>query len=484
MSAMSDLPARPVSSGRPAGPTDPPEHPGRPDCPGPGASYAERDRRYVWHPFTQMAEYEPLVITEGEGAYLIDEAGRRYLDGVSSLWANVHGHRRPELDRAVSAQLGRIAHSTLLGLSHPPSIELAEQLVALAPPGLTQVFYSDSGSTAVEVALKMAFQYHQSAAAPADRAAAPARGRQKFLALCDAYHGDTLGAVAVGGIELFHQLFSPLLFHTLRTPPTLAGLEAAFARHGHELCAFVVEPLIQGAAGMLLQPPGFLRRARELCDAHGVLLIADEVATGFGRTGTMFACEQEGVSPDFLCVAKGLTGGYLPLAATLVTEAVYRRFLGRRSERRAFFHGHTYTGNPLACAAALASLEIFARERTLQQLAPKIGLLGELLAQHLGHGHPHVRQVRQRGLMVGIELGRTPAESYPAELLCGARVCERVRDYGVILRPLGDVVVLMPPLCISAAELATLVHATGRAIAEICAEIRASGDAAPAAVPS
>lgn len=457
--------------------------------PAPAASYAERDRRYVWHPFTQMAHFEPLVITEAEGAYLIAEDGRRYLDGVSSLWANVHGHRRPELDRAVSAQLGRLAHSTLLGLSHPPSIELAEQLVGLAPPGLAHVFYSDSGSTAVEVALKMAFQYHQAplpgAASPAT-AASPAEAprpptRHRFLALTDAYHGDTLGAVSVGGIDLFHKLFSPLLFHTLRTAPTLAALEAAFVAHGHELCAFVVEPLIQGAAGMLVQPAGFLARARELCDEHGVLLIADEVATGFGRTGTLFACEQEGVSPDFLCLAKGLTGGYLPLAATLTTEAVYARFLGPRAAQRAFFHGHTYTGNPLACAAALASLEIFAREKTVQQLPDKIAVLTGLLAEQLG-GHRHVRQLRQRGLMVGIELGATPDRSYPAELLVGAQVCERVRDYGVILRPLGDVLVLMPPLCISAAELATLVHATRRAVDEVCARLAAQAATAPGPV--
>lgn len=468
---------------------------------GADASYAERDRRYVWHPFTQMADFQPLVITAGEGSYLIDEDGRRYLDGVSSLWANVHGHRRPELDQAVQAQLGRLAHSTLLGLSHPPSIELAERLIGLAPPGLAHVFYSDSGSTAVEVALKMAFQYYQSepAEAGAENAAqhAPPQGqprRQRFLALSDAYHGDTLGAVSVGGIDLFHKLFSPLLFNTLRTPPTLEGLEAAFARHGHELCAFVVEPLVQGAAGMLLQPPGFLRRARQLCDQHGVLLIADEVATGFGRTGTLFACEQEGVSPDFLCLAKGLTGGYLPLAATLTTKAVFQRFLGPRPARRAFFHGHTYTGNPLACAAALANLDIFEREQTLQALPTKIAALTALLEENFGatvsigagKTHPHVQEVRQRGLMVGIELGRTSTESYPAELLVGARVCERIRDFGVILRPLGDVVVLMPPLCITAAELATLVRATRRAVDEICAECEspAAGPVAATAVRS
>ncbi len=445
--------------------------------------YAERDRRAVWHPFTQMAEWSPLVITHGEGAYLIDEHGQRYLDGVSSLWCNVHGHQRPEIDSAVRAQLDRLAHSTLLGLTHPPAIELAERLLALAPKGLEHVFYSDSGSTAVEVALKMAFQYHQ------DPAVAPSSDRpprHRFLALTDAYHGDTLGAVSVGGIDLFHKLFSPLLFHTVRTAPTLQGLEAAFAEFGAELCAVVIEPLVQGAAGMLLQPPGFLRRARELCDQHGVLLIADEVATGFGRTGTMFACEQEGVSPDFLCLAKGLTGGYLPLAATLTSAAVYQRFLGPRAAKRAFFHGHTYTGNPLACAAALASLDIFAREHTMAQLPATIATLTQLLNEHFGASHPHVREVRQRGLMVGIELGLSPTTPYPEALAIGAGVCERVRDYGVILRPLGDVIVLMPPLSITADELTMLVHATRRAVDEVCAQYAADGRlaAAAAAVPT
>lgn len=433
------------------------------------ADLAARDRRHVWHPFTQMAEWQPLVITGGEGCYLIDADGRRYLDGVSSLWANVHGHRRREIDDAVRAQLDRIAHSTLLGLTHPPAIELAERLVRLSPPGLEHVFYSDSGSTAVEVALKMALQFQQLGGDTK---------RQRFLALTDAYHGDTLGAVSVGGIDLFHRIFAPLTFHTERVAPTLAALEAAFAAHGPTLCALVMEPLIQGAAGMLLHPQGLLRRARELCDRHGVLLIADEVATGFGRTGTMFACEQEDVAPDLLCVAKGLTGGYLPLAATLSTGTIYRRFLGARSEQRHFFHGHTYTGNPLACAAALASLELFERERTIERLPAKIEALRTLLDDRFA-GHPNVRDVRQRGLMVGIELGaaakdRLEDRPYDAALGMGARICERVRRHGVILRPLGDVVVLMPPLCIEPEQLAELVGATRRAIDEVCGEASAA----------
>lgn len=427
----------------------------------PSDSWATKDLRAVWHPFTQQAEWLPLVIVEGEGNYLIDETGRRYLDGVSSLWANVHGHRHPHIDAAVSAQLGRIAHTTLLGLTHPAAIELAEQLVAIAPPGLTRVFYSDSGSTSVEVALKMAFQFHQHGGDTQ---------RQRFLALRNAYHGDTLGSVSVGGIDLFHRLFSPLLFHTERVEPTLAALEAAFAQHDRSLAAFVVEPLIQGAAGMLLQPPGFLARARELCDRSGVLLIADEVATGFGRTGTMFACEQEGVAPDFLCVAKGLSGGYLPIAATLTTEAVYSRFLGKRREQKTFFHGHTFTGNPLGCAAALASLEVFRREKVLGKLPDKLAILGTLLDEQLA-SHRNVREVRRCGLMVGIELGQDRSESFPADLAVGVRVCEAVRRHGVILRPLGDVIVLMPPLSITVAELSLLVSATARAIDEVVANL-------------
>jgi adenosylmethionine-8-amino-7-oxononanoate aminotransferase len=425
-------------------------------------SLAARDRRFVWHPFTQMQDWmqeEPLVIERAEGAWLVDTEGRRYLDGVASLWTNVHGHHRREIDDAVRAQLDRVAHTTLLGLANVPSIELAERLVGLAPAGLQRVFYSDSGSTAVEVALKMAFQHCQQ------------RGRtekRRFLALTDAYHGDTLGAVSVGGIDLFHQIFHPLLFQVERVPPDAAALAALLRARGHEIAAFVLEPLIQGAAGMLLQPPGFLRRAAELCREHEVLLIADEVATGFGRTGTMFACEQEQVHPDLLCVAKGLTGGYLPLAATLATEAVFAAFLGTHTEQRTFFHGHTYTGNPLACAAALASLEIFARDRVLERLQSIIAHLARALATYVAP-LPHVAAVRQRGLMVGIELQADPATRtpYPFEAAVGARVCQAIRRHGVILRPLGPVVVLMPPLCIATAEVDLLVRATAAAISEV-----------------
>lgn len=421
----------------------------------------EKDKAFVWHPFTQMRDWvDPLIIERAEGNELIDVDGNRYLDGVSSLWVTVHGHRKKEIDDAVRAQLDKVAHTTLLGLSNVPSIELAERLVRIAPEGLTKVFYSDSGSTAVEVALKIAFQYQKQ------------RGKlhkKKFLALTEAYHGDTLGSVSVGGIDLFHEIFHPILFDVHRVAPDLAALERAFDQHGHELAAFVVEPLIQGAAGMLVQPRGFLRAARELCNKHDVVLICDEVATGFGRTGTMFACEQEDVRPDLLCLAKGISGGYLPLAATLATDEIFRAFLGEYGDKRTFFHGHTYTGNPLACAAGIASLDIFENEHVLEQVAKKIRIFDHRLQQELAP-LKHVLEIRQRGLMIGIELTRDKATRAPYryEEAIGARVCAAVRRYGVILRPLGPVIVMMPPLSITEPQIEKLVGATRAAIVEVC----------------
>jgi adenosylmethionine---8-amino-7-oxononanoate aminotransferase len=416
---------------------------------------AQLDHRHLWHPFTQQHDWvaeEPLIIEGAEGSELIDAQGNRYLDGVSSLWCNVHGHRHPLIDRAVRDQLERVAHTTMLGLSHPRAAELAARLVAIAPPGLTRVFYSDSGSTAVEVALKMAFQYWQHRGGQHVR-------RRSFICLRDAYHGDTVGSVSVGGIDLFHSAFGPLLFKAHRAEPgDLDDMARLLARHEEELVAVIVEPLVQGAAGILTHPPGYLRAVRELTERHGVLLICDEVATGFGRTGTMFACEQERVAPDLLCVAKGLTGGYLPLAATLATESIYDAFLGEHAEFKTFFHGHTYTGNPLACAAALASLEVFRRELTLVRMQPKIRLLAESLADVALM--PEVREVRQCGLMVGIDLG----EHDPAERM-GHRVTLEARKRGVIVRALGDVIVLMPPLSISREDLRRLVEVTAESIA-------------------
>jgi adenosylmethionine-8-amino-7-oxononanoate aminotransferase len=414
------------------------------------------DREVLWHPFTQQQGWvteDAPIIERGEGCTLYDTDGNAYLDGVSSLWCTVHGHRHPTLDAAVRAQLDRVAHTTMLGLSHPPAVELARKLLAVAPKGdreLTRVFYSDNGSTANEIALKMAFQFHK---IRGDEA------RTKFVYLDMSYHGDTIGSVSVGGIDLFHTLFRPLLFDGLRTTPgDPAGLERILAEHGHEVAALIMEPLVQGAAGILLHPDGYLRAVRELCDRYGVLMVCDEVATGFGRTGTMFACEQEGVVPDLMSVAKGLTGGYLPLAATLATERIYQGFLGEFQEFKTFFHGHTYTGNPLACAAAIATLDVFELEGTLEALAPKLELLGELLDEHVAP-LPTVAEVRRRGTMVGIEL-----TEFPLEARMGHQVTLAARERGAILRPLGDVIVLMPPLAITEDELRRLVTITAEAI--------------------
>jgi adenosylmethionine---8-amino-7-oxononanoate aminotransferase len=418
---------------------------------------AAADRAYLWHPFTQQRGWtreHPVIVERGEGTDLIDVDGNRYIDGVSSLWCNVHGHAHPRIDGAVRDQLSKVAHSTMLGLSHRPAIELAERLVRLAPPGLTRVFYSDSGSTATEIALKMAYQYWRQ------------RGqeRRRFVSLRMAYHGDTIGSVSVGGIELFHSLYEPLLFDTLKAEPgDIGDMERLLAEHGRDVAAVIMEPLVQGAAGMLVHPPGYLRAVRELCDRHGVLLILDEVATGFGRTGRMFACEHEGVAPDLLCLAKGISGGYLPLAATLASERIYEGFLGEHEEFRTFFHGHTYTGNPLACAAGIATLDVFREERTLERLQPKIELLGELLEPLAAH--PAVAEVRRRGFMVGIEL-----VEHPLPMRIGHRVTLEARKRGAIIRPLGDVVVLMPPLSIAAGELRRLLDITFEAIETSTAE--------------
>ena len=422
------------------------------------AELAATDRKFLWHPFTQQqgwSEDPPVIIERAEGTTLHDTDGNAYIDGVSSLWCNVHGHGHHLIDAGVRIQLERLAHSTMLGLSHPPGIELARRLVELAPGDLRRVFFSDNGSTANEVALKMAFQYWQQRGEPQ---------RTGFVCLREAYHGDTIGSVSIGGIDLFHSLYRPLLFDALQAEPGDADhMEALLAEHGERIAAVVVEPLVQGAAGMLVHPPGYLRAVREICDRHDVLLICDEVATGFGRTGRMFACEHEDVAPDFLCLAKGITGGYLPLAATLTTERVYEAFLGAHEEYRTFFHGHTYTGNPLACAAALATLDVFEQERTLDRLQVKIELLGRWLRGYV-EPLPAVAEVRRRGFMTGIELsGFDPAQRM------GHQVTLAARRRGAIVRPLGDVVVLMPPLSIREADLRRLVSITAQAIAEATA---------------
>jgi adenosylmethionine-8-amino-7-oxononanoate aminotransferase len=412
---------------------------------------AAADRSYLWHPFTQQRDWaseQPVIIERGSGTDLVDAEGNRYIDGVSSLWCNVHGHAHPRIDAAVRDQLSKVAHSTMLGLSHRPGIELAQRLVELAPAGLTRVFYSDSGSTATEIALKMAFQYWRQRG----------QDRRQFVSLKMAYHGDTIGSVSVGGIDLFHSIYHPLLFDTLKAESgDAAQMERLLVEHRGDVAAVIMEPLVQGAAGMLTHPPGYLRAVRELCDRHGVLLILDEVATGFGRTGRMFACEHEGVAPDLLCLAKGITGGYLPLAATIASEEIYEGFLGEHEEFRTFFHGHTYTGNPLACAAAIATLDVFREEHTIERLQPKMRLLGELLEPIAAHAA--VREVRRCGFMVGIELVEHPL---PARI--GHQVTLEARRRGAVIRPLGDVVVLMPPLAIAATDLRRLVEITAEAI--------------------
>ena len=436
-----------------------------------GNSIADLDRRHLWHPFTQQQGWEqedPVVIEHGDGTDLIAEDGTRYIDGTSSLWCNVHGHRHPVIDEAVRAQLDRVAHSTMLGLTHAPAAKLASRLAELAPPGLTRVFYSDAGSTATEIALKMAFQYWRQQGGQHAR-------RTSFIGLAEGYHGDTIGAVSVGGMDLFHGAYEPLLFAKRSVAAGDAGaLEEILEQHGEETAAVIVEPLVQGAGGILVQPPGYMRRVRELCDEHDVLLICDEVATGFGRTGTMFACEQERVAPDFLCLGKGLTNGYLPLAATLTTESIYEGFLGEHEELRTFFHGHTFTGNPLACSAAIANLDVFELEQTLQTMQPKIALLNELLTGIAAMDE--VAEVRGRGMMIGIDLG----EHDPA-LRLGHRVTLEARRRGAIIRPLGDTVVLMPPLAISKRDLGRLVSITAAAIRDAVAGAYPKGEPMPIA---
>lgn len=443
----------------------------------------EIDRSYVWHPFTQMREWEksePLVIVGGEGSWLIDSDGRRWLDGVASIWTNVHGHCRREINEAVKNQVDRLEHSTQLGLANDQAALLAERLVEIAPHGLRKVFYSDNGSTAMEVGIKMAFQYWRHMGRPEKR---------RFISFHNAYHGDTIGCMSVGGIDIYHEVFRPLLFDAIHAPSSycyrcelsgegdgsrcgllcLKELERLIEVHRGELAGLVIEPLVQGAGGMIVQPDGFVRRVRDLCDRYDLLMIADEVAVGFGRTGRMFACEKEGVTPDIMALSKGLTAGYLPLAATLTTERIYDAFLGEYGELKTFFHGHTFTGNPIACAAALASLDIFEKEDLLKRLTPKIAYLAERLA--VISNLLHVGDVRQCGMIGGIELVRDKEsrEPYPWEERIGVRVCMEARRHGLFLRPLGNVIVVFPPLSISNAEMKLLmagIEASIRSITE------------------
>ena len=440
------------------------------------------DKQYIWHPFAPMKvwlESDPLVIVAGDGMNLIDSDGNRYLDGVSSLWCNIHGHRVPHIDNAVRAQLDKIAHSTMLGLTNEPAVLLAERLIRLVPPALTKIFYSDSGATATEIAFKMAAQYWFNVGRP---------DRREFVGFSEAYHGDTFGAMSVGRTELFHRAYWPMLFKThvapspfVYHPPSgcttddpesvkifcLNALEKILSEHARTIAGVCIEPLVQGAAGMIVQPAGFLRGVEKLCRAYDVLLITDEVAVGFGRTGKMFACEHEGVSPDLMCVAKGITGGYLPLAATFATQRIFDAFVGEPGEGKTFYHGHTYTGNPLACAAALASLDLFERNDLVSDVVRKSRLLTDLLRdlQHL----PCVGDVRQKGMMVGIELvkDKRTKEPFDPRRRLGAEVCLNVRKHGVLVRPLGDVVVILPPLAMGDEDLKSVVSAVRKELSSI-----------------
>jgi adenosylmethionine-8-amino-7-oxononanoate transaminase len=437
------------------------------------AAYAElleKNRRYLWNPFTQMKTYlaeEPVVIERGEGVKLYDVDGVEYYDGNSSLWVNVHGHNRPELNEAIARQLEQISHSTLLGMANVPAVELAERLVGLTPERLQKVFFSDSGATAVEIGLKVAFAYWRRVGRPE---------KSLFVAFDNGYHGDTIGSMSVGGIDLFHSEFGPLLFdcervtfpHAYGFPGTeedcakasLAELEKLFGEQGRRIACLVVEPLVQAAAGMRMMPPGFLRELEGLCREHDVLLLADEVATGFGRTAEMFACEHEDIEPDLMTLGKGLTGGYLPVAATLVSDAIYDAFYGDFADLKALYHGHSFTGNQLGCSVALASLDLFEQDRLVEHAQESSRLVTRLLEPIAAL--PAVGDVRQRGLMVGIEL---LADDWRDRT--GARVCAQARELGMLTRPLGDVVIFMPPLVSDADELEAMVGILQQAIAEV-----------------
>jgi len=442
-----------------------------------------RDLKHVWHPCTQMKDHEgtlPLIpVRRGAGAWLEDYEGRRYLDAVSSWWVNLFGHAHPKINAAVRAQLELLEQVILAGFTHEPVVALSEELTRVAPPGLTRCFYADNGSSAVEVAVKMSFHYWRNVGRTAKR---------RFVTLTNSYHGETLGALAVGNVELYKAVYQPLLMDVISVPSPdaylrepgvsaqaharaqFAHMEAALERHAHEVCAVIVEPLVQCAAGMRMYDPVYLTLLRQACDRHQVHLIADEIAVGFGRTGTLFACEQAGISPDFLCLSKGLTGGYLPLSTVLTGEAVYAAFYDEYAKLNAFLHSHSFTGNPLACAAARASLALFAEEDVLAR--------NRALAAHLGararaalEDHPHVAEVRQRGMILAAEMvqekaTRTP---WPWQERRGLIVYRHALARGVLLRPIGNVVYFMPPYVVTPAEIDLMVEVAREGIERACA---------------
>lgn len=444
----------------------------------------ESSKKHLWLPFTQMTDYErdPLIIESGDGIILKDINGKEYLDGYSSLWLNVHGHRKAELDEAIIEQLHLIAHSTLLGAANVPAIQLAEKLIEITPEGIQRVFFSDSGAASVEIALKMAYQYWQNKGQ---------EKKKKFVTLSNNYHGDTIGAISVGSVDLFHRVYGSLMFETIKAPfplqyrssftgeaevrdQALTELKAIFQNRHEEIAAITVEPLMQGAGGMNVMPDGYLKGVEELCREFNILLIADEVATGFGRTGKMFAVEHENVRPDIMTAAKGITGGYLPIAATLTTEEIYEAFYGEYEEMKTFFHGHSYTGNQLGCAVALANLKIFEEEKIVEQAAKKAEFMKSELAAI--KSLKHVGDIRQAGLMCGIELvqDKNTGEAFPWKDRIGYQSTLEMRKRGMLTRPLGDIVVFMPPLASSEEQIRKMVHIIRDSIKEVTEKEKAA----------
>ncbi|WHY00158.1 adenosylmethionine--8-amino-7-oxononanoate transaminase [Neobacillus sp. DY30] len=442
----------------------------------------EKSKKHLWLPFTQMKDYDenPLIIESGKGIKVKDIDGKEYYDGFSSVWLNVHGHRKKELDDAITKQLGKIAHSTLLGMTNVPATELAEKLIKISPEKLTRVFYSDSGAEAMEIALKMAFQYWKNIGKPE---------KQKFISMQNGYHGDTIGAVSVGSIALYHQVYGPLMFESCKAPipyvyrfesgdpaqcrdECLNTLEQLLIENHREIAALTIESIVQGAGGIIRMPEGFLTGVRELCTKYGVLLIVDEVATGFGRTGKMFACEHESVQPDIMAIGKGITGGYLPIAATLTTEEIYMAFYDDYQKLKTLFHGHSYTGNQLGCAVALENLRLFESEKIVEQVANNSEYL-HLLLNEL-QSLPHVGDIRQLGFMCGIELvhSKETKEPYPAEKRVGFQVTLKMRELGMLTRSLGDVIVFMPPLVSTRDDLRAMVMIMKEAISEVTNGVR------------
>lgn len=437
----------------------------------------EKSKKYLWLPFTQMKDYveNPLIIESGEGIKVKDINGKEYYDAFSSVWLNVHGHRKKELDEAIQKQLEKIAHSTLLGMTNVPATELAEKLVEITPKSLTRVFYSDSGAEAMEIALKMAYQYWQNIGKTK---------KQKFIAIKNGYHGDTIGAVSVGAIDLFHQVYGPLMFESYKIPvpyvyrhpsgdpeicrdECLHQLEQLLKEKHEEIAALSIESMMQGAGGMILMPEGFLSGVRELCTKYDVLMIVDEVATGFGRTGKLFACEHEEVEPDLMAAGKGITGGYLPIAVTFTTEKIYEAFYDDFHKLKTFFHGHSYTGNQLGCAVALENLHLFKENNLVNQVSKNAEYVKELLEEF--KELPHVGDIRQLGFMCGIELvlNKETKESFPFEQRVGYKTTLKMRELGLLTRPMGDVLVFMPPLVSTKQELKEMLNIYKQAILEV-----------------